>query len=189
MSSSNHLINWCIQRYKVDGGEGIPDAEASGVTATKVQIRNSDGDLLQEYEKDFVKFKLQNNTINTQESESSLKERIQILIITCIIGSAVSVILYKDEMPWLSALFVNKRTSTDALGNQSHNEPKPESSQFKSIKVGDYCPGVYQKEYLDKLLNEGWKVVSAMPFNDYHARYYSSNDGRYCNGVLYNLER
>jgi len=57
MASREDLISWSINYYKEQGGEGVPSSEASGLTVSMVQIRNIDGELLQEIDREFAEFK------------------------------------------------------------------------------------------------------------------------------------
>ena len=100
MHSTKQLIDWCIQRYRNDGGEGIPDEETSGVTPTKIMIRDSNRKLLQEYDKDFVEFKLMNKmgstiTLDSEKNTSIIGPAVTYLAI-CL--GALFTILYTSGM-------------------------------------------------------------------------------------------
>jgi len=58
MPSKSDFITWAIERYQSSGGSGVASFSASSVTASKVQIRNDEGDLLEEYDKDFAEYKM-----------------------------------------------------------------------------------------------------------------------------------
>jgi len=58
MPSKSDFITWAIERYISSGGSGLASFSASSVTESKVQIRNDEGDLLEEYDKDFAEYKM-----------------------------------------------------------------------------------------------------------------------------------
>lgn len=52
MQDVSELIKNAINHYMESGKPGVPSLDASGVTRTKVQIRNDEGELLEEIEKE-----------------------------------------------------------------------------------------------------------------------------------------
>lgn len=77
MTTKAQLVAWAIERYKQVDGAGSPSLPACSVTTAHVQIRDEDGILLAEYERDFVEYKLatpsecESNEIMKQESAES----------------------------------------------------------------------------------------------------------------------
>jgi len=70
MPSKSEFITWAIERYQSSGGSGVASVSASSVTASKVQIRNDEGDLLKEYDKDFAEYKMGSTTNESASRET-----------------------------------------------------------------------------------------------------------------------
>jgi len=70
MPSKSEFIAWAIERYQSSGGSGVASVSASSVTASKVQIRNDEGDLLEEYDKDFAEYKMGSTTNESAPRET-----------------------------------------------------------------------------------------------------------------------
>lgn len=170
------LKKWCIQQYNNEIGIGIPDIEASSVTSKKVQLRDRDGELLQEYEKDYVVVKLASNQIDARESESSSSGNGKILILAFIVALIGFGILYETNELFrvytnsiLSGIFKTAPESKKETSNKEpiiQSTPQPSTySQPKQQKIVDvrtgWCPGIAKEVFERDYLSKGWVVINS----------------------------
>lgn len=111
MKSRTQLVSWSINYYKEQGGQGEPSEESSGITASKVQIRNEEGDLLQEIDREFAEFKCIPSESKTG-MDKDVSFAIQTLGIFVIVGLITATIINEKNPRFFSNLRTNHLTNS-----------------------------------------------------------------------------
>lgn len=89
----DNKIRLAVAYYKRQQGEGSPCPDASGVTASKVQVRNANGDLLAEYDRNAEWLK------NSAEKTNKIKQLAYAAIGIAVLASAFSLMSKNTTAP------------------------------------------------------------------------------------------
>lgn len=157
-------IKAAILKYDSEGGGTAASADASGVTASKVQLRDANGNLLAEYEKKSDIFK---QTIKTPNKGLQLLGAVGGIAFLVVVGGVLS-----RGTPisggWFSNSTITEPTPAPAPSESSDSQSKslfaPKEQKIVGVDNGgglSACPGISPGRFQKHYLEQGWSVINS----------------------------